>query len=90
VLGASFDTPAANKRFADNQGFTFSLLSDIDHVVGSLYGVVRPANHKWAGVPQRVTFLIDPARVVRRVYEVADVGHHADEVLADLRELTSE
>jgi peroxiredoxin len=90
VLGASFDTPAANKRFADKQGFSFSLLSDIDHAVGSSYGVVRPANHKWAGVPQRVTFLIDPARLVRRVYEVSDVGHHADEVLADLRELTSE
>jgi peroxiredoxin len=51
---------------------------------------VRPADHKWAGVPRRVTFLIDPARVVRRVYEVSDVGHHADEVLADLRELAGD
>jgi peroxiredoxin len=88
VLGASFDTPAANKQFADKQGFAFSLLSDVDQVVGTAYGVMRPAGHKWAALPRRVTFLIDPKRVVRRVYDVADVGGHADEVLADLRELT--
>lgn len=89
MLGASFDAPAANKRFADSQRFTFSLLSDVDHAIGTAYGVVRPVGNRWAAVARRVTFLIDPARVVRRVYDVADVVHHADEVLADLRELTS-
>jgi peroxiredoxin len=88
VLGASFDPPATNKRFAQRQRFTFSLLSDVDHTVGAAYGVVRPAGHKWAAVPRRVTFLIDPARIVRRVYDVVDVARHADEVLDDLRELT--
>lgn len=88
MLGASFDSPAANKRFADKQRFTFPVLSDVDHAIGTAYGVVRPVGHKWAAVPRRVTFLIDPARVVRRVYDVADVAHHADEVLADLAELT--
>lgn len=89
ILGASFDTPAANKRFADKQQFPFPLLSDVDHAIGTAYGVVRPAGHRWAAVPRRVTFLIDPARMVRRVYDVADVASHADEVLTDLRELTS-
>jgi peroxiredoxin len=88
VLGASFDMPAANKLFSDKQGFTFSLLSDVDRSVGATYGVVRPAGHKWASVPRRVTFLIDPLRIVRRVYDVVDVAHHADEVLADLRVMT--
>jgi peroxiredoxin len=88
VLGASFDTPSANNRFADKQGFTFSLLSDIDHTIGAAYGVVRPVGHKWAAVPRRITFLIDPERVVRGVYDVVDVAHHADAVIADLKALT--
>jgi peroxiredoxin len=87
VLGISFDPPAANKRFADKQNFAFPLLSDIDHSVGNAYGVMRPPGYKWADLPRRITFLIDPERVIRRVYDVADVAHHADEVLADLREL---
>jgi thioredoxin-dependent peroxiredoxin len=90
VLGISFDTPAANKRFADKQRFAFSLLSDIDHTVGETYGVLRPAGHRWSAVPRRITFLIDPDRVVRRVYDVADVAHHADDVLADLRDLAGD
>ena len=89
MLGASFDDPATNKRFADKHLFTFSLLSDVDQVIGTSYGVVRPADHKWAAMPRRVTFLIDPRKVVRRVYDVDDVVTHAETVLADLRELTS-
>jgi thioredoxin-dependent peroxiredoxin len=88
VIGASFDSPAANKRFADKQHFAFSLISDVDHAVGAVYGVVRPAGHRWASVPRRITFVIDPQRVVQRVYDVVDVAGHAEEVLADLRELT--
>jgi peroxiredoxin len=88
VLGASFDTPEENLRFATKQRFSFSVLSDVDRAVGGAYGVVRPAGNRWAALPRRVTFLIDPSRVVQRVYDVADVASHADEVLADLRELT--
>jgi thioredoxin-dependent peroxiredoxin len=89
ILGASFDDPASNKRFADKHQFPFSLLSDVDRVIGTAYGVVRPAGHKWAAMPRRVTFLIDPVKVVRRVYDVADVVTHAETVLTDLQELTS-
>ena len=32
----------------------------------------------------RKTYLIDPAGVVRRVYDVQDVATHSDEVLADI------
>jgi peroxiredoxin Q/BCP len=88
VLGVSFDPVEANKKFADTQHFEFALLSDTDHTVGHAYGVVRPADHKWADVARRFTFLIDPPRIVRRVYDVTDVAHHADDVLVDLQDLT--
>ena len=35
----------------------------------------------------RKSFLIDPRGVLRKAYVVSDVAGHADEVLADLRQL---
>lgn len=35
-------------------------------------------------LPKRVTFLIDPAGVIRKVYEVQDVAGHAEVVLGDI------
>lgn len=84
VLGASFDTPEENRRFAEEQRFGFPLLSDVDRSVGKAYGVARPDGDQYAAFPARVSFLIDADGVVRRVYTVTDVQGHADEVLADL------
>jgi peroxiredoxin Q/BCP len=89
VLGASFDTPEENKVFADAQAFGFPLLSDADRTVGRAYEVLRPAGDRYAGFPERLSFLIDPDGVIRRVYRVADVSAHADEVLADVAVLRS-
>ena len=60
------------------------LLSDVDRAVGTAYGVVRPSGHQYSDYPERASFLIDPDGIVRRVYEVTDVAHHAADVLADL------
>ena len=87
VLGASFDTVADNAAFAEHQQFGFSLLSDVDRVVGEQYDVVRPVGHRYQEFPERVSFLIDPTGVITVVYEVADVELHAAEVLADLARL---
>ena len=87
VLGASFDTPEENKAFADDQGFGFRLLSDVDRTVGAAYEVARAADDQYASFPHRVSYLIDPEGVVRRAYKVSDVAGHADEVLADLTAL---
>jgi len=84
VLGASFDTADENLAFATAQGFAYRLLSDVDRAVGTAYGVVRPSGHQYSDYPERASFLIDPDGIVRRVYEVTDVAHHAADVLADL------
>jgi peroxiredoxin len=63
------------------------LLSDVDGHVAELYGVRRPPGSRWAKVPERRTFLIDPVGVVRHVYDVTDVHGHPAEVLADLGRL---
>ena len=63
------------------------MLSDVDGRIAEAYGVRRPPGSRWAKVPERRTFLIDPAGVVRHVYDVTDVYGHPDEVLADLARL---
>jgi thioredoxin-dependent peroxiredoxin len=87
VLGASFDTVEDNRQFAADQQFPFRLLSDHERSVGRAYGVVRPAGDQYEAFARRFSFLINPDGVIARVYDVADVKGHADEVLADLQQL---
>lgn len=87
VLGASFDRVEENRQFAADQHFPFRLLSDVDRSVGRAYDVVRPSGDQYAAFARRFSFLITPEGRIARVYEVADVKGHADEVLADLARL---
>jgi thioredoxin-dependent peroxiredoxin len=38
ILGASFDTPAENKAFAEKFHFNFPLICDTDRKIGTAYG----------------------------------------------------
>jgi thioredoxin-dependent peroxiredoxin len=87
VLGASFDTVEENRHFAAEQHFSFRLLSDPDRTVGRAYDVVRPAGDQYRAFARRFSFLINPEGIIARIYDVADVKGHADEVLADLAQL---
>ena len=84
IVGASFDTPAANKQFADAQGFPYRLLSDQDRSVGEAYDVKKGPDEQWADFPRRRSFLIDPDGVVRKIYDVTDTAGHPQQVLDDL------
>ena len=90
VLGASFDTVEENRAFAEAQGFGYRLLADTSRAVGEAYGVKKPADEQWADFPRRVTYLIDPDGIVRRIYQVTDVAANPEDVLADIRALRSE
>ena len=63
VIGVSVDTPFSLKAWAEQQGYTFPLLSDFwpHGKVATEYGVFNEA----AGLANRGTFLIDTAGVVR-------------------------
>lgn len=90
MFGASFDTPAENRAFAEDQQFGFRLLSDVDRTVGKAYDVARADDDQYAAFPKRVSYLIDPDGVIRRSYRVTNVAEHAAEVLADLEVLQAE
>jgi thioredoxin-dependent peroxiredoxin len=84
VLGASFDPPEDNRRFAEDQGFPFRLLSDVGRSVGAMYEVVREPDDPYVDYARRLAYLIDPDGVIHRSYDVTDVAGHADQVVADL------
>ena len=90
ILGASFDPPEQNRAFAEEQGFPFALLSDVDREVGTWYETKRAPEESSPEFAKRRTYLIDPQGVIRKAYRVADIPAHPDQVLEDLRDLKKE
>ena len=84
IVGASYDTPADNKAFAESQAFPFRLLADQDRSVAEAYDVTKGPDEPYPDFAKRRTFLIDPDGVVRRIYDVTDPGGHPQQVLNDL------
>jgi peroxiredoxin len=61
VLGVSMDSPFANKAFADQNGITFPLLSDIGGKIIREYGIYKEYDKFNTKIPaaSRATYLID-------------------------------
>jgi peroxiredoxin len=78
VIAVSVDSPYANKVWAEQQGFTFPILSDFwpHGAVAQSYGVFNEV----AGRAVRATFVIDKAGVVRWsvINAIPDAREHAD------------
>jgi peroxiredoxin len=78
VVAVSVDSPYANKVWAEQQGFTFPILSDFwpHGAVAQAYGVFNEA----AGRALRATFVIDTDGIVSWsvVNAIADARDHAD------------
>jgi len=87
-VGASFDTVEDQKIFAEQESFSFTLLSDPDRVMGEAYQVVRPAEDPIpAGFPLRITYLISPEGTIAAAWDLnasSSLDEHADEVLAEI------
>jgi peroxiredoxin Q/BCP len=80
VLGASFDTPAENKAFAEKFGYPYKLLS-FDADLGKQYDAYNEASANFA---KRISYLIGPDRKVVKAYPKVKPADHPTEVLADL------
>jgi peroxiredoxin len=63
VIGISVDSYAANKRFAEDIGVTFPLLSDFKRQVVRDYGIFDEERF----VGNRATFVIDKDGVIRHI-----------------------
>ncbi len=67
ILGISVDSPFANKRFAEDLGVTYPLLSDFQRTVSRLYGVLDEER----GVARRTTFVLDKEGIIRYIEQGA-------------------
>jgi thioredoxin-dependent peroxiredoxin len=89
VIGVSPDEPEALRRFADNHGLAFTLLSDPDHAVAEAYGAWGEKSmygRKYMGI-LRSTFVIDADGRVARAFPKVQPKTHDAVVLEALEEL---
>jgi peroxiredoxin len=63
ILGISVDSFAANKRFAEDIGVTFPLLSDFKRKVSKDYGIFDEER----GFATRATFVVDKEGIIRHL-----------------------
>jgi peroxiredoxin Q/BCP len=80
VLGASFDSVAANAAFAKKFDYPFKLLCDTDRKLGMAYGACADAK---AGYANRISYLIDEQGKIKAAYPKVNPGEHPKQVLAD-------
>ena len=81
VLAVSCDSPFAQAKFADEQGYTFPVLSDFwpHGAVAKAYGVFNETN----GAARRATFVIDKEGKVVSTFASPDLGTPRDKARYD-------
>jgi thioredoxin-dependent peroxiredoxin len=88
LLGASPDTPKAQKKFQEKFHLPFTLLADADKKLCSAFGVIQEKNmygKKMMGVV-RTTFIIGPDGKIKHVFHKVKPEGHSDEVLGYLKQ----
>jgi peroxiredoxin Q/BCP len=78
IYGVSADDQKSHEQFAKEQKLPFPILADPAHAWSTAFGVPTKL-----GMDTRVSFLIDAAGKVAKVYPNVDPAIHADEVLKD-------
>lgn len=94
IVGASFDSVEDQKKFSDEQQFPYHLISDQSKEIGKAYQTERSPGMDYyeAGIPQRISYLINPDGVIAKAYDFGaeglDIAEHASAVLADIADLS--
>ena len=82
VLGVSEDSLDSHKAFATKYELPFLLLDDTSHALTTAFGVPLSSGHA-----KRVTFVIDSAGKVRKVFPNVNPDGHAAELIEALKSL---
>jgi peroxiredoxin len=85
IVGVSFDSPAVNQGWAEDEGFGFELWTDgPERTLALTYGAARSAS---AAVPIRRTVLLGADGELLLEYTVTNLGTHPAQVLEDCEAL---
>ena len=85
VIGVSLDGVESHKKFASKYKLPFPLISDREKRVTEAYGVLRNTGTS----ANRVTFIIDKAGKIAKIFPKVDVTKHTEEVVDALKSLPS-
>ena len=81
LIGVSTDTTESHALFSKKYGLPFILLSDPSKEVVEKYG----AGGKASSTAKRMTFMINPAGKIDRIYDKVVPAEHSKELLLDLK-----
>ena len=81
IIGASFDTAAENKAFAEKFGFPYPLLCDTDRNLGLAYGAADSPTAEYA---KRIAYVIGPDGKVKKAWPKVDARTFVKMVLGEL------
>lgn len=87
IVAVGFNTPAENKEWSDEEGFTFELWTDDDKTLAITYGAASSTS---ALTPHRKTAILDADGVLVDYYDSVNVATHASDVLEDCQVLFGE
>jgi peroxiredoxin Q/BCP len=86
IFGVSTDDDESHDAFAQDCGLSFPLVPDPDGELTRSLGLMKDYG-EYGHLAERVTLLLDRDGVVRRRWEVEDIGAHPHDALAAAREL---
>jgi len=75
VFGISVDSPQTLKKFKEEQGLNFTLLSDFNKEASAAYGAIYDAFAGWMkGVSKRSAFIVDKQGVIQYAEVLENAG----------------
>jgi peroxiredoxin len=84
IIGTSFDDPATNLAWAQQEGFQFELWTDVARELALYYGA---ATSPTQGSASRRTYLLDADGTLILEYPAVIAGTHPADVLEDCQTL---
>lgn len=84
IFGVSYDTPEANRSFAEKFSLPFLLLSDSERSLAKATGAERFL----IPVPKRISYLVGASGEILKAYPSVSPSSHAQEVLNDFNSLS--
>ena len=84
IVGVSEDDVDSHKNFCNKFSFTIDLLADPNHELLTAAGVGQ-SDYKGTMYWNRTSFVIDPAGVLRKVYEKVNPEGHERVLLDDIK-----
>lgn len=89
IIGISPDSCNSHSKFSEKHNLTVELLSDTEKTALQNYNVwqlKKRFGKEYFGVV-RTTFLIDPDKIIRKIWKNVRVNGHVERVLKELEEL---